>query len=425
MVATLLASATMGLERVEVAIVGGGQAGLALSYRLTELGRDHVILEQRRLVESWRSKRWDSLRVIAPNWSVSLPGLPYPGDDPDGFMARDEVVTHLEGYAASFSAPVREGCRVVAVEAATGGGFTLRTEDGSVAADQVVLATGALQRPNIPVDVEIPRDVDQLIAADYRQPGDLSPKGVLIVGSGETGSQIAEELARTGHQVWLSGGRAWWTPRRYRGRDIAAWFRVTGWLDRRTADLPPGKRTGQSNPQLTGADGGHDISSHTLARDGVRLLGRSRGFRDGRAYFADDVVENLAWGDAQARNYLETVERAIREQAIDAPDDDLPADLRQGTAASAAIAGQAPRELDLAAAGLGTVLWATGYRPAFSWVGLPFLESDGYPRQRRGVTDVEGLYVLGLDWLHSARSGLFAGIDEDATYLAGVIAARA
>jgi putative flavoprotein involved in K+ transport len=410
---------------VEVAIVGGGQAGLALSYRLTELGREHVVLEQRRLVESWRSKRWDSLRVIAPNWSVALPGLPYQGDDPDGFMARDEVITHLEGYAASFSAPVREGCRVVAVEAAEGGDFTLRTEDGSIAADQLVLATGALQRPNIPVDLEIPRDVDQLVAADYRHPGDLSPKGVLIVGSGETGSQIAEELARAGREVWLSGGRSWWTPRRYRGRDIAAWFRVTGWLDRRTADLPPGKRTGQSNPQLTGADGGHDISCHTLARDGVRLLGRFRGFRDGIAYFGDDLADNLAWGDAQARSYLETVERAIRNQDIDAPDDDLPADLRQGAEAPPVVAGRASRELDLAAAGVGTILWATGYRPDFSWVGLPFLESDGYPRQQRGVTDVDGLYVLGLDWLHSARSGLFAGIDEDATYVAGVIAATA
>jgi putative flavoprotein involved in K+ transport len=413
----------MGLKRVEVAIVGGGQAGLALSYRLTEFSRQHVVLEQRRLAESWRSKRWDSLRVIAPNWSVALPGLPYQGDDPDGFMSRDEVVTHLEAYATSFSAPVRAGCRVVAVEAATGGGFTLHTEDDSIAADQVVLATGALQRPNTPVDVEIPRDIDQLIAADYRHPGDLAPNGVLIVGSGETGSQIAEELARAGREVWLSGGRGWWTPRRYRGRDIAAWFRVTGWLDRRTADLPPGKRTGRSNPQLTGADGGHDISSHTLARDGVRLLGRSRGFRDGIAYFADDLAENLALGDAQARSYLQTVDRAIRDQDIDATDDDLPADLRRGPESATAVAGRAPRELDLATAGIGTILWATGYRPDFSWVGLPFLDPDGYPHQRRGVTDIDGLYVLGLDWLYSARSGLFAGIDEDATYLAGVIGA--
>jgi putative flavoprotein involved in K+ transport len=271
-----------------------------------------VVLEQTRLVESWRSKRWDSLRVIAPNWSVALPGLPYQGDDPDGFMARDEVVTYLEGYAASFGAPVREGSRVVAVEAATGGGFMVRTDDGSIAAKHVVLATGALQRPNVPADAEIPADVAQIIGADYRHPGALPAKGVLIVGSGETGAQIAEELAGAGRDVWLSGGRSWWVPRRYRGRDIAAWFRITGWLDRRTADLPPGKRTGQSNPQLTGAGGGHDISWHTLARRGVRLLGRSRGFREGKAYFDDDLAENLVWGDALARNYVATVERAIR-----------------------------------------------------------------------------------------------------------------
>lgn len=414
----------MGLERVEVAIVGGGQAGLALSYRLTELGREHVVLEQTRLVESWRSKRWDSLRVIAPNWSVALPGLPYQGDDPDGFMARDEVVTYLEGYAASFGAPVREGSRVVAVEAATGGGFMVRTDDGSIAAKHVVLATGALQRPNVPADAEIPADVAQIIGADYRHPGALPAKGVLIVGSGETGAQIAEELAGAGRDVWLSGGRSWWVPRRYRGRDIAAWFRITGWLDRRTADLPPGKRTGQSNPQLTGAGGGHDISWHTLARRGVRLLGRSRGFREGKAYFDDDLAENLVWGDALARNYVATVERAIRDQGLDAPDEDLPADLHHPAVAPPALGERAPAELDLAAARIGTVLWATGYRPDFSWVGLPFLDPDGHPRQRRGETDVAGLYVLGLDWLHSARSGLFAGIDEDASYLATLIAAR-
>jgi putative flavoprotein involved in K+ transport len=420
----------MEVRTTEVAIVGGGQAGLALSYRLTEAGRAHVILEGRRVVESWRTKRWDSLRLIAPNWSMVLPGFAYPGDDPDGFMARDEVVGHLVDYAASFGAPVLEGIHVTSVEHdATDEHFVLRTDDGTLQADQVVLATGALQRPKIPADAtQLSPALSQMAAAEYRNPGALPPGGVVIVGSGETGAQIAEELARAGRDVYLSGGRSWWAPRRYRGRDMAAWLRLTGWFERKAEDLPPGVRVGQPNPQLTGAAGGHDISPHSLSRDGVRLLGRLRGLSDRRAVFADDLAANVAWADRQARDLLKTIDDVIDAQQLEAPAEDLPADLRQDRQGSggsgSAIDADAPGELDLAKAGIGTIVWATGYRPDFDWVHLPMLDADGYPIQRRGVTAVDGLYVLGLDWLHNAKSGLFAGIGDDATYLASVIAAR-
>jgi putative flavoprotein involved in K+ transport len=406
----------MGSEQVDIIIVGGGQAGLALSYYLTEQGREHPILEQGRLVESWRSKRWDSLRLIAPNWSLRLPGFTYAGDDPDGFMGKDEVVGHLETYARSFAAPVQEGVQVTAIErdpATTS--FLVRTQDDSYRASQVVLATGALHQPQVPAcAVGLPASVTQVLASDYRNPQSLPPGAVLIVGSGETGCQVAEELIRAGRTVFLAGGRSWWAPRRYRGRDTSAWARLLGWFERTVDELPPGIRTGQPNPQLTGSNGGHDISGHTLAREGVRLLGRLQDVRDGRAFYAADLAANLAWGDEQARSWLQAIDDLIAQQGLEAPAEDWPDDL----VAREDGAPEAPTEVDLADAGISAVIWAMGYRPDLGWVGLPILDGERYPIQRRGVTSVPGLYVLGLDWLHTAKSGLFAGVGDDAAYLA-------
>jgi putative flavoprotein involved in K+ transport len=412
----------MGAEQTEVVIVGGGQAGLAMSYYLTEQGRSHVVLEQARLVESWRTKRWDSLCKIAPNWTFRLPGFTYAGDDPDGFMAKDEVVAHLEAYARSFAAPVRDGVRVTAVERnPAGGGFLVQTEDGTYATRQVVLATGALQRSHVPVcATELPPSVAQVNPYTYRNSAALPPGAVLVVGSGESGCQIAEDLWRAGRTVYLAVGRSWGAPRRYRGRDVAAWLRAVGWFARTVNELPPGARAGLPNPQLTGVDGGHDLSAYTLARDGVVLLGHLRGVRDGKVVLAPDLVASLAWGDEQARRFLASVDDHVREQGLDAPEEAFPACL----VPSDDFLPDAPEELDLSRAGIGAVVWATGYRPELGWVGLPFLDTEGYPIQRRGVTPVTGLYILGLDWLHSARSGLFAGLEHDAAYLAEHMAAH-
>jgi len=416
----------MDRTSVEIAVIGGGQAGLALSYHLRALGREHVILERARTVESWRSKRWDSLRLIAPNWSLVMPGFVYQGADPDGFMSKDEVVDRLEQYARTIAAPVEEGVRVDRVEAAANGSrFVVRTSAGEVRASSVVVATGALQRPRIPeFATEIPSRVAQLVPADYRKPAELAPGKVLIVGTGETGVQIAEELARSGRDVLLSGGRGWWAPRRYRGRDIAAWLRLLGWFERLTSDLPRGQRAGKPNPQLTGADGGHDINPHVLERAGVTLLGRLAGIDGGVARFANDLAENVAWGDAQARDFLASVDRLVEDQRLEVPADELPEDLRGDGRGSPAYTA-APSEVDLLDEGVSTVIWATGYRPDLSWVNVPFLDADGYPVQRRGVTQVPGLYLVGLDWLHNAKSGLFAGIGDDAGYVASAIATRA
>jgi putative flavoprotein involved in K+ transport len=417
------------MRREEIAIVGGGQAGLALSYHLTQRNRAHVLLEQARALESWRTKRWDSLRLIAPNWTLIMPDYAYPGDDPDGFMGKDEVVDRLMGYAASFGAPVQEGIRVTSVARdPSDSAFVLETSNGPIQADQVVLATGSLQRPNLPPYAgAIPDSIGQLPGSNYRNPGALAPGGVLIVGSGETGAQISEELARAGRVVYLSGGRSWWSPRRYRGRDVTYWMRPLGWFERRVDELPPGVRAGLPNPQLTGADGGHDISPHSLARQGVRLLGRLRGIEDGVAHFGSGLREDLAWADDLAAKRLEAIDTLIEAEQLDAPATEWPAELAPAQTRSATAAEeQAARpttELDLAKAGVGTVIWAAGYRPDLDWVRLSFLDEDGYPIQRRGVTNVPGLSIIGLDWLHNAKSGLFAGVGDDAAFLAEAITA--
>jgi putative flavoprotein involved in K+ transport len=410
-------------QPTEVVVIGGGQAGLALSYYLTEQSRPHVVLEQGCVAESWRSKRWDSLRLVGPNRTLELPGFPDAGDDPDGFMGKDEVATHLEAYACSFGAPVREGVRVTAVVPdPNGAGFLAQTDEGTYAAAQVVVATGALQRPFIPVlAADLPAHIAQVVPYAYRSPAALPPGAVLVVGSGQAGCQIAEELRRAGRPVYLSVGRSWWAPRRYRGRDLSLWLRAVGWFDRTVDSLPTGARTGLPNPQFTGSGGGRDLNVHTLTAEGVVLLGRLWRIRDGTIALAPGLAENLAAGDEQAFGTLQAIDDHIREQGLDAPAADPPDYLRS----TEELARGTPANLDLDAAGVSAVIWATGYRPDLGWVQLPVLDPEGYPVQRRGVTAVTGLYVLGLDWLHTSKSGLFAGIGEDAVYLAEQIAERA
>jgi putative flavoprotein involved in K+ transport len=336
-------------------------------------------------------------------------------------MHKDEVADLLVAYGESFGAPVLEGQRVTGIERnGDGRTFHIRTDDGSFEAAQVVLATGALQAPRIPkCAADTPRHVMQFVAPAYRNPRQLPPGAVLIVGSGESGCQIAEELVRAGRQVYLCVGKSWWLPRRYRGRDIAFWLRSLAWFATTVDDLPLGTRTGPPNPQLTGGGRGHDINAYTLQREGVVLLGRLLGISDGTLKLGSDLSENIAWGDDQARQCLRTIDAYIVEQAMDVPEE-WPRDL----ADDRSPIPDSPSNITLATAGISTVIWATGYRPDLGWVGLPFLDPDGYPIQRRGVTNIPGLYILGLDWLYSAGSGIFPGLAEDAAYLATSMAAH-
>jgi putative flavoprotein involved in K+ transport len=332
-------------------------------------------------------------------------------------MGKNEVAAHLETYARSFNAPVREGVRVTSVERdPVGSRFLVRTEVGEYSAVQVVVATGALQRSHIPsYGADLSPDIAQIVPYTYRNPAALPPGAVLVVGSGQSGCQIAEELRRSGRTVYLSVSRSWGAPRRYRGRDMSFWIRAVGWGTQTVDDLPPGVRAGLPNPQLTGAGGGHDLTTYTLARDGVVLLGRLKGIQDTTALFAPDLAARLAEGDAQAHRFLGTIDDHIRAQGLDAPAQGFPDCLVPSDGASST-----PEGLDLADAGIGTVVWATGYRPDLDWVRLPVLDAEGYPIQRRGVTAEPGLYFLGLDWLYKRNSGLFSGMSDDAVYLASV-----
>ncbi len=405
----------------EVAIVGGGPAGLALSYHLKAIDCDHIVLEQGHLAEHWRSKRWDSLRLVAPNWHFRLPGLPYCGDDPDGFMGRDEVVARLEEYARTFALPVRCGVRVAALAPQPDGrGYQLTTSAGPIAARQVIIATGAYRTPRLPaIRDDLPPDLHQLHASDYHCPTQLPPGAVLVVGSGESGCQIADELRRAGRSVYLAVGRSFWLPRRYRGRDCIAWLMNMGAFVQTVDSLPAGHASGAPpGPQLTGQDGGRDLNLHTLARAGVSLLGRLQGIRGHTLAFATDLHERIAAGDAAAADFCAAVDEHLRVSGVAAPPQHPPRYAEAYAAASAST-------LDIAAAGITTLIWATGYRPDFGWLKLPICDAQGYPIQRRGVAPYRGLYFLGLEWQHSAQSHIFPGLGDDAAYLAPLIAAGA
>lgn len=410
-------------ERIDTAIIGGGQAGLAMSYLLTGQGRAHVVLERGRLGERWRSERWDSLTLLGPNWLLEMPGIRYAGDDPDGFMAKDEVVRFLEGYAATFEPPLRCGVAVESLRRQPGTGrYLLQTGDGIIDAANVVVATGPFQRPKVPLlAASLPGDVVQLTPSAYRNPAQLPPGAVLIVGSGSSGCQICEELCDSGRRVYLSVGRCRRSVRRYRGRDTRWWASRMGTFERTVESLPsPAART-RCGTQVTGVRGGHDLDYRRFALDGVVLLGHLRGVEDGRLRFADDLAETLADWDASLAEELRAIDSYIDRTGMDAPADDPPS----GAAPAGWSYVAPPHELDLAARGITTVIWAIGYAYDFGWVQLPIVDASGEPIQERGVTAYPGLYFLGLRWQHKLKSSFIYGVGEDAAYLADRIAAVA
>lgn len=405
-------------QRMNTVIVGGGQAGLAISYYLKQEGRKHVVLDRAPAVaNAWRNERWDSFTLVTPNFQVRMPGAEYDGNDPYGFMSRADVVKYFDDYVARFALPVHCGVEVFAVRK-MGNRYLVRTSEGDYEADNVVIATGLYQSPKIPhFSSHIPSNILQIHSSQYRNPGALPDGAVLVIGTGQSGAQIAQELYQSGRQVYLSIGSAGRVPRRYRGKDINDWFTRIGMFDTRVEELKSPQAKFHPHPQISGKNGGQSLNLHQFARDGVTLLGHVRDARDGRLVIAPDLRETLSKVDQSEIDALKKVDEYIVRTGLASPPETVP-QLHDG------YQQKVITELNLEAAGISTIIWAIGYSFDFSLVKLPVVDSDGYPRQKRGVTAYEGLYFLGMPWLHTRRSGILFGVGDDAAYLAAHIAAR-
>lgn len=403
-------------EHVDTVIVGGGQAGLAVSYHLSQQGRAHKILEQAsKPAEAWRNHRWDSFTLVTPNWMLRMPGAEYQGDDPEGFMPREKVVAYLEDYIERFRLPIQYGARVSSVEK-YGTGYLVHTDEAAVEADNVVIATGLFQQPNIPrLSANLPAEVQQHHSSQYRNPEGLPPGAVLVVGSAQSGGQIAEELYQSGRKVYLCVSSAGWGPRRYRGQDIAWWMDKAGFGAVTVDKLPSPKMKFAPSARVSGKDGGRTLDVHQFARDGVTLLGRIQGAQGDKITLAPDLKENLAKSDKFQADLLKRIDDYIGQTGLDAPPAALP-ELRDGYDAEVIT------ELDIQSAGVTSVIWATGYKFDFSLVRLPVVDEDGFPVQKRGVTDYPGLYFVGMPWLYKAQSGLLFGVGDDAAHIVADIA---
>jgi putative flavoprotein involved in K+ transport len=398
-------------ESVDVVIVGAGQAGLSTSYFLTQAGIEHVVLEAGRVAETWRSRRWDSFCLVTPNWSVQLPGAHYSGPNPDGFMVRDDLVDHMGRWADGFGAPVREGCAVTSLDR-DGEGFALETGQGRLNARTVVVASGGYQRAHLPPGArDVPPHVKQVLAEDYRNPDTLAPGAVLIVGSGQTGCQLAEELHQAGRKVVLACGRAPWAPRRFGGHDIVWWIVESGFGDRTLADLPSPKARLLSNPQASGHDGGHDLHYRTLHEMGVELVDRYLGASDGKVRFGENLNGTVQAGDGLAAVFKKWVDALCAKRGLPIPWE-LPPQLRI----------DARSEIDLAREGIATVIWTTGFRPDYGWVHAPVFDDMGFPVQVDGRSAINGLYFMGVHFLRKARSAVLYGVEQDAEIVANHIA---
>jgi putative flavoprotein involved in K+ transport len=396
----------------EVVVIGGGQAGLAMSHRLTARGVDHLVLERERVGHAWRAQRWDSFCLVTPNWQCDLPGFPYPGDDPGGFMLRDDIVAYLQAYAASFDPPLVEGVAATRLRPRDGA-FEVTTDAGVVTAEQVVLATGPYQVPNVPRAAErLPAAVTQLHSSAYRRPAQLPEGGVLVVGTGQSGCQIAEDLHLAGRRVHLATGSAPRVARRYRGRDVVDWLDEMGYYAKPIDSFADADAVRfRANHYVTGRDGGRDIDLRAFARDGMALYGRLSGIgEDGVLHFADDLAANLDAADAVSEGIKDGIDAHIAARGVDAP--------TEARYTPVWTPGEPVRELDLAAAGITAVVWCTGFGRDHRWIELPLFDGRGYPTHRRGVSTVPGVYLLGLPWQHTWGSGRFCGVGADAEHLA-------
>ncbi|HEV8548827.1 MAG TPA: MSMEG_0569 family flavin-dependent oxidoreductase [Polyangiaceae bacterium] len=407
-------------QHYPVIVIGAGQAGLSMSYCLKQRGIEHVVLEANQVGHSWRAERWDTFCLVTPNWQCRLPGHAYAGSDPHGFMLRDDIVRYLEDYARSFAPPLETGVRVTSLTQRAGraGRFELETSAGTFTAAQVVVAIGGYHLKSIPAMASaLPASVLELHSADYRNPEALPPGEILVVGSGQSGCQIAEDLHLKGRKVHLAVGNAPRCARRYRGKDVVEWLD-----DMRYYDIPIDRHPNReqvrdrANHYVTGRDGGHDLDLRQFAREGMKLYGPLRAIESGTCTFAPELRRNLDAADDVYRSINRTIDQFIAERGVSAP-----------VEKPYEAVWEPPAEvttLDAEGAGISAVVWCIGFGADFRWIKLPSFDERGYPRHDRGVTPVKGLYFIGLPWLHTWGSGRFSGVGRDAEYLAATVEAE-
>ncbi len=407
-------------EAVETIIVGAGQAGLSVSCHLTEAGQGHIVLERGAILETWRSQHWDSFALNSPNRLNQLPGDKRPLAHPDGFWHRDELLQSFEGHASSMKLPVRTGVNVTGIGPGPGGnGFEIRSEAGIYNADNVVIASGAMQAPLTPgVDKELPSSLDQMHTADYRNPDQLKPGGVLVVGSAQSGVQIAEELIEAGRPVYLCTSKVGRSPRNYRGRDVLYWALDAGNLDTTVADLADPKMQYAAQGQVSGTRGGHAVSLQQLARDGAVVLGGLKGASGDTIQLRDNLIENCNFADNASQRHKDSIDQYITNNGIDAP----PGEANPIEAPNPALLSAPLRDsLNLIQEGIKTVIWCTGFTADFNWIQGLELDDRGAPVHANRLSSIPGLYFKGLPWLRNRASGLIYGAVRDSEHIAGMI----
>ncbi|MDQ0822451.1 putative flavoprotein involved in K+ transport [Arthrobacter sp. V4I6] len=404
----------MSSQEVEVLVVGAGQAGIAMSEHLSERGFAHVVLERDRIAERWRSMRWDSLVANGPVWHDRFPGLEFTEHEPGAFASKEQVADYLVAYAEKINAPVRCGVEVKSVRRNVGApGFEVQTSDGDFKARYVVAATGPFQKPVIPAVVPEAAGIVQMHSSSYRNPGQLPEGAVLVVGAGSSGVQIAAEIQRSGRQVYLSVGPHDRPPRSYRGRDFCWWLGVLGMWD---AATPP-RGAEHVTIAVSGADGGHTVDFRAIAEDGIKLVGRTEVFENGTMRFAQDLRQNIANGDAHYLQLLDQADAYIEQNGLDLPEEPEARTLR---ADSESLINPL-RELNLAATGVTSIVWATGFVQDFSWLQVDAFDANGRPQHQRGVSSEPGVYFLGLPWQSRRGSSFIWGVWHDAKYVADQI----
>ena len=409
------------MKRVETVVIGAGQCGLAMSACLADAGREHIVLERGQVAQAWR-ERWDSLTLLSPNWFTRLPNYAYSGNDPNGFMGRDDIVRFFADYASMLKAPMECGFHVRSVDPAEGSNrIIVRGANGTTFdADNVVVAIGGYHRPKVPpISERLPRTVFQVHSLHYRNPEQLPAGAVLVVGAGASGQQIAEELMRSGRTVYISVGAHNKLPRRYRGHDTIWWMEQLGTFDATVGSLPSLELAmRRPSVSLTGVGGGHDLDLGDFEREGMILLGHIADAEDSQLRFVPDLEASLADGEKVYTSFVESVDRYIEKNGLRCdPSDARPQGVRR--------VRKDITTLDLALAGISSIVWATGFRRDFDWIRSPSIAPGCDPVHVRGVSTQPGLFFLGLRWLHTRRSNFIDGAGADAAYVRDQIIRRA